>query len=119
MMNAACVRLMMLRIPQTIEKPSPTRASMQPWSSPFRRCCRKSTGGPRPRLPLVPSGGRPDRLAVGGVGWPDGHLLTFLPLLDGHRLEDVDAALVELDLAVEGDEVELGEGVAHRHGLEA
>src|SRR5947209_11809861 len=120
MMNAACVRLMMFRMPQTIEKPSPTRASMKPWSTPLRMCWRKSRGTPSPQpspsgegvfgsLPLAPLGRRPDRLGVRRIGRPDGHLLAVLPLLDSHRLEGVDAALVELDGPVERHEVELGD----------
>src|SRR5829696_4930735 len=70
---------------------------------------------------LAPGPGwhRPHHLGVRHVGWPDRHPLAVLPLFDGHRLERVDAALVELDLAVEGDKIKLRDGVADRLRVQA
>src|SRR5437764_379450 len=121
MMNAAWARLMMLRMPHTIENPSPISARMQPWSRPLITCCRTSildvTSIYDPS-PFVPGGGGPDGLAVGGFGGPDGDFLTRLPLFDRHGLVDVDAPLVEFDLAVERDEVELRDRVAYCFGVQ-
>src|SRR5258708_29362771 len=109
MMNAAWARLMMFRMPQTSEKPSPIRARMQPWSSPLMMCWRKSRAG----LPTAPGSHRPQRLGLGNVRGPDGRAATVLPLLDDHRLGGVDPALVELDHAVERGEAQLADLIAH------
>src|SRR5712691_6256982 len=115
MMNAAWARLMMFRMPQTSEKPSPIRARMQPWSSPLMMCWRKSRVG----LPCAPGNHRPQCLGLGDVRRPDGRAATTLPLLYNHRLGGVDPALVEFDHAVEGREAQLRNLVAHLLGIEA
>src|SRR4030081_263812 len=109
MMNAAWARLMMFTMPQTSEKPSPSRARMQPWSSPLMMCWRKSRAG----LPTAPGNHRPQRFGLGDVRWPNRGAVTVLPLLDDHRLGGVDPTLVELDHAVERREAQLADLIAH------
>src|SRR5664279_5761771 len=100
-MNAPCARFTMFMIPQTSENPSATSARI-----PLRRRALTkiwpSSAPPTRLLPLVPG---PHR--VEGVLFRHGRredrvfVAVRLELLDRHRLERVDAAAVEFDLAVE------------------
>src|SRR5271169_6938435 len=112
-MNAPCARFTMFMIPQTSENPSATSARI-----PLRRTALTkiwpSSAPPTRLLPLVPG-----RHRVEGVLFRDGRredrvfVTVGLKLLDRHRLERVDAAAVELDLAVERHDVQGGNRIAH------
>src|SRR5262245_57045428 len=109
MTSAPCARLTMLRMPQTRLKPIATATYTPPISRPSTTCCTKScivlssAAAPARRRVL--------RRRVRHVGRPYGVVFAVLDLLDDHRLEGVDAAAVEPDLAEEGRHVESGQGV--------
>src|SRR5450755_2959640 len=110
-MKAPCARFTMFMIPQTSENPSATSARI-----PLRRTALTkiwpSSAPPTRLLPLVPGRHRVQRFLLGHGRREDRVLVAVrLKLLDGHRLEGVDAAAVELDLAVERHDVERGDGV--------
>src|SRR5664279_3216940 len=105
-MKAPCARFTIFMIPQTSENPSATSARI-----PLRRTALTkiwpSSAPPTRLLPLVPGRHRIQRFLLGHGSREDGVFLAIrLELLDGHRLERVDAAAVELDLAIERHEVE-------------
>src|SRR5690348_9611110 len=64
-------------------------------------------------LAAAERGGGILELGVGDVGWEDGDNLAALDLDGRHRLGDVGAAAIELELAVEGHHVQVRQGVAH------
>src|SRR5260370_16928306 len=78
----------------------------------------KSAVARGPRSALVPGWRRVHRLGVGHVGREDGVVRAVLDLLDNHRLVDVDAARVELDLAEEDRHVQRRERVANLLGIQ-
>src|SRR5260370_25227758 len=78
----------------------------------------KSAVARGPRSALVPGWRRVHRLGVGHVGREDGVVRAVLDLLDNHRLVDVGAARVELDLAEEDRHVQRRERVANLLGIQ-
>src|SRR5215813_11274495 len=107
-MNAPCARLTMFMMPHTSENPSATRARIPERSRALTASWPTSApliGGPS-GSPLVPGRHRVERVLLGDGRRPDRVLLPVrLELLHDHRLERVDAAGVEADLAVEGHHV--------------
>src|SRR5258708_15654651 len=78
----------------------------------------KSAVARGPRSALVPGWRRVHGLGVRHVGREDGVVRAVLDLLDDHRLVDVDAARVELDLAEEDRYVQRRERVAYLLGVQ-
>src|SRR5579864_4108628 len=95
---------------------------MPPSSNPRMTCWVNwlTRGSARQRgwLARAPGRRRILRLAVGDARRENRVVGAVLDLFDDHRLVDVDAAAVELDLAEEGHDVETGERIPDLAGVE-
>src|SRR5690349_23888660 len=68
-------------------------------------------------LAAAERGGGVLELGVGDVGWEDGDDLAALDLDGRHRLGELGAGRVELQLAVEGHHVQVCQGVTYLLGV--
>src|ERR1017187_2276286 len=117
-MKLPCARFTIFMIPQTSENPNATSARI-----PLRRTALTkiwpSSAPPTRLLPLVPGRHRVQGILVGYGRRVDRVLPAVrLELLDGHRLERVDAAAVELDLAVKRHDVQCRDRVPYLRRVE-
>src|SRR2546422_712989 len=87
------------------------RSISAPWASPSSN--ERWPGSSWLRLALRPARVGIARAGGGDIGRPDQHGTTRLDLLDVHGLGDVRPAVIELDFAKEGVEVDIGQRLAH------
>src|SRR2546426_9085580 len=86
------------------------RSISAPWASPSSN--ERWPGSSWLRLALRPARVGIARAGGGDIGRPDQHGTTRLDLLDVHGLGDVRPAVIELDFAKEGVEVDIGQRLA-------